>query len=71
MNCCDYRNKISILCKILELVTFLINNEFGRSISVQIDTPIYNQIIKDQSKFHILCRLPYNIKYYHITQNIW
>ena len=46
-SCRDYRNKISILCKIHELVTFLINNEFGRCISAQIYTPIYNQIIKD------------------------
>ena len=46
-SCRDYRNKISILCKIHELVTFLINDEFGRCISAQIDTPIYNQIIKD------------------------
>ena len=47
ISCCNYRNKISILCKIHELVTFLINDDFGRYISAQIDTPIYNQIIKD------------------------
>ena len=35
------------LCKIHELVIFLIYDEFGRYISTQIDTPIYNQIIKD------------------------
>ena len=29
------------------MVTFLINDEFGRFFSAQIDTPIYNQIIKD------------------------
>ena len=39
--------KKGILCKILELVTFLINDEFGRFFSAQIDTPICNQIIKD------------------------
>ena len=44
---CGYRKKISILCKIHELVTFLINDEFGRFFSAQIETPIYNQIIKD------------------------
>ena len=47
ISCSDYRTKISILGKILEIVTFLINDELGRCISTQIDTPIYNQIIKD------------------------
>merc|ERR1712238_142906 len=47
ISCRGYRKKISILCKIHELVTFLINDEFGRFFSAQIDTPIYNQIIKD------------------------
>ena len=47
ISCRDYRTKISILGKILELVTFIINDEFGRCISAQIDTPIYNQIIND------------------------
>ena len=48
ISCRDYRNKISILCKIHELVTFLMNDEFGRCFSAQIDTPIYHQIIEDQ-----------------------
>ena len=47
ISCSDYRTKISIFGKILEIVTFLINDELGRCISTQIDTPIYNQIIKD------------------------
>merc|ERR1712161_55493 len=47
ISCRGYRKKISILCKIHELVTFLINDEYGRFFSAQIDTPIYNQIIKD------------------------
>ena len=47
ISCRDYRNKISILGELHELVTFLINDEFGRYISAQIDTPIYNQIIND------------------------
>ena len=47
ISCRDYRNKISTLFKIHELVTFLINDEFGRCFSAQIDTHIYNQIIKD------------------------
>jgi len=47
ISCRGYRKKISILCKIHELATFLINDKFGRFFSTQIDTPIYNQIIKD------------------------
>ena len=47
ISCRDYPNKISILDKIHELVTFLMNDEFGICISAQIDIPIYNQIIKD------------------------
>merc|ERR1712238_556427 len=47
ISCRGYRKKISILCKIHKLVTFLINDEYGRFFSAQIDTPIYNQIIKD------------------------
>ena len=46
ISCRDYRNKINILCKIHELVTFLINDKFGRYFSAQIDTLIYNQIKK-------------------------
>ena len=47
ISCRNYRNKKSILCKIHEVVIFLINDEFGRYISAQIDTSIYNQIIKN------------------------
>ena len=47
VSCRNYRNKISILCKIHELVIFLLNDELGRYISAQINTSIYNQIIKD------------------------
>ena len=52
--CRDYRKKISILCKIHELVTFFINDEFGRFFSAQIDTPICNQIIKDPKDLTIV-----------------
>ena len=51
ISCSGYRTKISIVGKILELVTFLINDELSRCISTQIDTPIYNQIIKDPKNF--------------------
>ena len=46
ISCRGYSKQISILSKIHELVTFVINDEFGRFSSAQIDTPIYNQIIK-------------------------
>ena len=45
--CRGYSKQISILSKIHDLVTFLINDEFGRFFSAQIYTPIYNQIIND------------------------
>jgi len=34
ISCSDYRTKISILGKILETVTFLINDELGRCIYI-------------------------------------
>merc|ERR1712238_363657 len=45
--CLDHEKKLSILCKIHELITFLINDEFGRYFSEPVETLIYHQIIKD------------------------
>ena len=47
ISCRGYRKKISILCKIHELVTFLINDEFGRFFSEQIKISLYLKFIKD------------------------
>ena len=40
ISCRDYCNKINIIYKIHELVTFLINDKFCRCFSTQIDTHI-------------------------------
>ena len=64
ISCGDYRNKISILAKIHELVTFLINDEFGRYISAQLDTSIYNQIIKDPTNLTTIAMNMINGNYF-------